>query len=113
MGCTSLNKVNIPNSIKQIGIYAFRMCTSLTSINIPASVKDIGFEAFSGCTNLTRINILNGEYELEGAPWGAPKSTEIIDYDQDSPIWDLQRDLVYELTAKGTLSVKSTIKKST
>ena len=111
MGCTSLNKVNIPNSIEQIGIYAFRMCTSLTSINIPASVKDIGFEAFSGCTNLTRINILNGEYELEGAPWGAPKSTEIIDYDQDSPIWDLQRDLVYELTAKGTLSVKSTIKR--
>lgn len=56
-GCTFLNSVTIPDSVKEIKTHAFENCTRLSSINIPNSVTSIGFLAFSGCSSLTNINI--------------------------------------------------------
>ena len=41
--------IEIPNSVTEIGVEAFRGCTGLTSIVIPDSVKEIGRFAFRGC----------------------------------------------------------------
>ena len=52
-GCTSLNNVTINgNNLTLIGDSTFSECTSLTSINIPDSVTNIGEYAFSSCSNL-------------------------------------------------------------
>ena len=51
--------VNIPNSVKSIGDYAFILCRGLTSVTIPNSVTSIGAGAFSGCSALTSITIPN------------------------------------------------------
>ena len=40
--CTSLTNVTIPNSVTNIGDYAFDYCTSLTNVTIPNSVTSIG-----------------------------------------------------------------------
>ena len=56
-GCTDLTSVTIPNSVTRIGLYAFSNCSSLTSITIPESITLIGVEAFSGCTGLTSVTI--------------------------------------------------------
>ncbi|MDY5928439.1 MAG: leucine-rich repeat domain-containing protein [Candidatus Onthovivens sp.] len=58
-GCTSLASINIPNSVTSIEPNTFYHCTSLKSINIPNSVTSIGIGAFDGCTSLTSINIPN------------------------------------------------------
>ena len=43
----------IPNSVLNIGDYAFAYCSSLTSVTIPDSVTSIGEGAFSDCDYLT------------------------------------------------------------
>ena len=53
--CTSLESVNIPNSLMAIGAGMFRNCASLQSITIPESVMSLGDQAFAGCTSLERI----------------------------------------------------------
>ena len=52
-----LKKINIPNSVTRIGKCAFYICSSLVSITIPNSVTSIGNGAFWECTGLTSITI--------------------------------------------------------
>ena len=52
-----VTSITIPDSVTEIGNFAFIGCTSLTSITIPDSVTEIGGYAFNGCTSLTSIII--------------------------------------------------------
>jgi len=54
-----LTFINIPNTVVDIGDYAFRNCQGLTSINIPKSVTSIGYESFA-YSGLDSITFLNG-----------------------------------------------------
>ena len=56
VGCKN---TTIPNSVTEIGDFAFYACHGLTSIDIPNSVTKIGEGAFDSCTGLTSINIGN------------------------------------------------------
>ena len=53
--CGNLTSIAIPPNVKRINRAAFNNCVNLTSINIPASVNDIGSGAFGRCTGLTSI----------------------------------------------------------
>lgn len=53
VGTENLSEINIPNSVKYIGDYAFNYCTSLTEITIPGSVTYIGTEAFKNIPSIT------------------------------------------------------------
>lgn len=59
MDCNNMTSINIPDSVKYIGMAVFSGCSNLISINIPNSVTSIGAEVFSGCSNLTSVNIPN------------------------------------------------------
>ena len=58
-GCSSLQKINIPNSVQSIGFQAFAYCSSLTEIIIPDSVKSIDTNAFFYCSSLKSITFPN------------------------------------------------------
>ena len=58
-GCSGLTSIIIPDSVTSIGDYAFRGCASLTSITIPNNVTSIGNYTFYGCVSLTSITIPN------------------------------------------------------
>ena len=60
------SEVTIPDSVTEIGSYAFYGCTSLTSITIPDSVTVIGDGAFENCESLT-IHTPAGSYAEEYA----------------------------------------------
>ena len=45
----------VPNSVTNIGGYAFESCHNLTRLTIPKSVSSIGDGAFADCTNLRRF----------------------------------------------------------
>ncbi|MGM9665165.1 MAG: leucine-rich repeat domain-containing protein, partial [Eubacteriales bacterium] len=63
--CSSLTSVTIGNGVTSIGRWAFDGCSGLTSIEIPDSVTSISYSAFSGCTGLTSI-VIPGSVESIG-----------------------------------------------
>ena len=38
-GCTSLEYVHLPNSIKEMGVYVFQDCTSVKDFDVPEYLK--------------------------------------------------------------------------
>ncbi|MBO7134071.1 MAG: leucine-rich repeat domain-containing protein [Bacteroidales bacterium] len=58
-GCTGLTSLIITNSVKSIGNYAFGSCRGLTSVTIGNSVTSIGNSVFSNCSKLTSVTIPN------------------------------------------------------
>ena len=60
--------LTIPDSVTEIGDYAFRYCSSLTSVTIPDSVTKIGEDAFGGC-NLTSLTIPDSVTEIGDCGW--------------------------------------------
>ena len=50
----------IPNSVTNIGNYAFNECFNLTNLNIGSNVISLGDEAFTRCTSLTSLVLSPG-----------------------------------------------------
>ncbi len=66
--CSSLQSIVIPDSVTKILVAAFYGCSSLQSIVIPDSVTRIGRGAFEGCSSLQSIIISDSVTEIgEGA----------------------------------------------
>ena len=53
----SITTVVIPDSVEELGVFAFYECTGLTSVVIPDNVTSIGISAFYYCTGLTSVVI--------------------------------------------------------
>ena len=63
-GCGNLISIEIPNSVKSIGFFAFSY-SGLSSIKIPNSTTSIGGSAFAGCDGLKSIAIPDGVTTIE------------------------------------------------
>ena len=66
-----LKAINIPDSVTNIGGFAFQNCSKLTFINLPGSLMKIGGGAFLDCCGLKSVNIPNklariGGYAFQG-----------------------------------------------
>ena len=66
MDGSEVTELTIPNSVTNIGSYAFAGCSGLTSVIIPNSVTSIGFRAFYNCSGLTSVIIPNSVTNIEG-----------------------------------------------
>ena len=73
-GCNGLTSVTIPNSVVGIGEGAFRGCNGLTSVTIPSLVASIGYGAFMDCKRLTTVNFNAVNCEIWCADDGLPGS---------------------------------------
>src|SRR5260221_3890831 len=58
-GCIGLSSITIPPGVTHIGAYSF-LSTSLTNIVLPDSVIYLGLDAFQNCGFLTSVKISNG-----------------------------------------------------
>ena len=56
---SGLTNVVIPNSVTNIGLWAFEDCLGLTNLTIPNGVISIDDQAFAGCTGLTNVTVPN------------------------------------------------------
>ena len=78
-GCRSLSSVVIPDSVTSIGDYAFWNCRSLTDIVIPDSVTSIGESAFKNCISLKSFEIPSSVSSIGfGAFDGCESLTNIV-----------------------------------
>ena len=69
----SIRYVSIPETVEEIGAYAFYNCKKLYSVAIGVGVKAIGKSAFYGCAELTSVNLRNTETLGEMAFSGCSK----------------------------------------
>ncbi len=59
--CVSLSSIELPESLTNIGDYAFSGCSGLTGeLVIPDNVVTLGNDAFTGCSELTAVVIGSG-----------------------------------------------------
>ena len=56
---SSLEEINIPNSVTRIGGRGFLRCSNLEKMLVGSSVNRISYLAFDGCVNLGEITFLN------------------------------------------------------
>ena len=64
-GCSNLQTIIIPNSVKYIGKYAFGECSGLKSATLGNGMTNIGAGAFYYCSSLASISIPNSVENLE------------------------------------------------
>ena len=55
-----MTTIDIPQSVKSIGNYAFEGCKSFTELTIPDNVTSIGNYSFRECSSLKILNIGSG-----------------------------------------------------
>ena len=58
-GCTSLESVQIPSSVRVLSGWTFQQCESLKKIDLPNGLVSIDCGAFIGCRSLDHIRIPN------------------------------------------------------
>jgi hypothetical protein len=63
-GCTNLQSVKLPETVKGLGISSFQDCASLTEIAIPAATTLVMYNAFKGCTSLQNVIMNDGTEPL-------------------------------------------------
>ena len=79
IGCRSLTSLVIPDSVTNIGDYAFWNCRSLTNIVIPNSVTSIGDNAFEYCFSLSNLIIPDGVTSIgDGAFVGCTSLSSVV-----------------------------------
>ena len=86
--CGKIKTVTLPNTLEKIGMCAFGMCTSLEKIEIPASVKILDPLMFECCYKLKKVKLNDGLKEIGSAVFyncdnlqfiKIPKSVQVID----------------------------------
>lgn len=88
-GCTSLTKLEIPDSVELIGSFAFRDCTGIKSVVIGNGHLRIGSMAFGGCSLLETIDIGSGIYQIDAdCFWKCSKLKSIIIRALEPPVID-------------------------
>lgn len=81
--CLNLVSVNIPDSVTNIGQWAFSYC-SLESISFPESVINIDGAALSKCIHLKSVTILNPDCEI----YDYAGTISNLSYDTDEPYFN-------------------------
>ena len=69
-----MKTVKFPDTLEEIGPYAFSYCDNLESVTFPDSIQKIGFQAFKHNAKLTEINfhdhlVKTGDYTFDETPW--------------------------------------------
>ncbi|MBR7140732.1 MAG: leucine-rich repeat protein, partial [Clostridia bacterium] len=70
-GCSSLNNLVLPNSVKSIGMQAFRNCTALKGLILSNTTASIEKHAFYGCVNATVYVTANSKPDCWSEYWNS------------------------------------------
>lgn len=90
--CTSLETIDIPDSVIIMDNIAMAGCSELKSVNIGSNLKTVGGQVFAGCTSLEKVNVNlnNKNYTSENGIWYDKNKTKIILYPYNKRILPIQ-----------------------
>lgn len=77
--CSSLESIDIPDSVYYIESGAFYKCTSLENVNLSKNLFEIGREVFYGCSSLKSIDIPDSVYCLSTRVFAECSMLEEVD----------------------------------
>ena len=107
LGVEALTSIVIPNSVTKIGDGAFRGCKGLTSVIIPNSVTMMGKEVFQYCESLTSINIPNSvTYISEGTFEGCKR---LYSFSIPNSITKIEKNAFKDCTGLTSITIPNSV----
>ena len=82
-GCTILESLTFPKSLKQIAVAAIVSCSALTTVTFEGTPTSLNSSSMMGCPNVKTVNVPWAEGEVAGAPWGMGSATINYNYKGD------------------------------
>lgn len=77
-GCGSLKRIKFPSELKEIRENTFRWCKSLEQIVFPKALEVIRMEAFEGCESLKEVILPEGVKSIEQGAFAGCRNLESI-----------------------------------
>lgn len=77
-GCTSLEAIDIPNSVKYIGPSAFIGCGKLTAVKFPDQLTTIKSNMFGSCTSMKQFHLPESIITIEDYGFGGCNSMDSL-----------------------------------
>jgi len=84
-GSSGITAVTIPDSITNIGAFAFQSCTNLTSISVPDGVRYVGDQAFVHCTSLTNATLGSNTTSIGISVFGSCNNLPAVNVNELNP----------------------------
>ena len=94
-GCSALDVVSIPKSVRKIGSYAFANCTGITSLAIPSEVQTIGYHPFTGSA-ITSLVLPDSLRALDGNPLAGCDTALSVSISPDNSYYTVVNGLLYD-----------------
>nr|AHF24916.1 fibronectin type III domain-containing protein [uncultured bacterium Contig203] len=73
-----MTRIILPDSLRNLGMYAFSYCPYLTEITIPEGVTEIPVECFKGCSKLARVKLPDTLRSIEKSAFASCEQLEKI-----------------------------------
>lgn len=102
-----LEEIKIPNSVKSIGDWSFSWCTSLQEVDIPDSVEYIGNSAFNSSHNIVKVRLSNNLTELKSGTFYDCRKIENIVI--PNKVTKIERDAFTGCTSLSTITIPSSV----
>ena len=80
--CQLLKEINIPNSVEHMGECCFHYCNTLKNVKLPDNLKVLGDGAFSECVNLVTVNLPQSLISIGKLSFNACKKLKSINLPQ-------------------------------
>lgn len=102
-GCENLESVRLSKNLTIIQTYMFNKCISLEKIDIPDSVTEIGFGAFLGCKSLSEIIIPKNVIYIQNQAFDGCYSLENIELPKS--LSNIGRDIIARCYSINSLTI--------
>lgn len=87
-GCDNIRKIFIPDCVEELGKSAFESCDSLTEISIPGSITIIPADCFAWCENLRSITLADTLVAIDEAAFDECEMIKTVYYCGSESAWE-------------------------
>ncbi len=99
--------MNIGDSLKSVGSYAFCGCSAFTAIAFPKGVTTLGKNAFDGCTQLARVSLGDSLTAIASSTF--KECVALTEINMPNSVTSIGDSAFYNCSALATITLSSTL----